>query len=112
MKSITKLSLIAVLFVAIACEKDKPVTACIALDKVNITSGDAITFTSCSENEWSYIWEISGPDSAAENGLMWNDKTFTQKVDKPGSYKVKLTAFSDFSFLGDSASDSTSFNVN
>lgn len=112
MKLIIKLSLVLLCFMAISCKKEKPVTACIELDKVTITSGESITFTSCSENEWSYIWEISGPDSALVNSMVWNDRVFTQKITTIGSYKVKLTTYSNFSFLGNSASDSTSFNVN
>ncbi|MFK8037847.1 MAG: hypothetical protein AB8B74_06125 [Crocinitomicaceae bacterium] len=112
MKSITKFSVFVLILSAISCGKTKPVTACIELDKVSISSGEDITFTSCSENEWSYIWEILGPDSAAENSLMWNDKVFTRTLETPGSYTVKLTTYSDFSFLGDAASESSSFTVN
>jgi len=98
--------------VFISCDKNKPVTACIELDSQIISAGSSITFTSCSENEWSYLWEIEGPDSAAENSLGWSDKLFTRQFDTKGSYKVKLTTYSDFSFLGESASDSTSFTIN
>ena len=112
MKLIFNMFFLSLIFIASSCEKNKPVTACIELDKTSINVGDTITFTSCSENEWSYIWKISGPDSASENGLMWNDRVFKRSFNAPGSYKVKLTTFSDFSFLGNSASDSTSFNVN
>jgi hypothetical protein len=112
MKLTYRVTLLCLLFVAVACQKDKVVTACIELDKTTVNAGDSITFTSCSENEWSYIWEITGPDSATENGLMWNDRVFTRAMSVPGSYQVKLTTFNDFSFLGDSATDSTSFIVN
>ena len=95
-----------------ACNKVLPVTACVEVSSSSINAGDSITFTSCSENEWSYIWEISGPDSAVENDLGWSDRIFTHPFDTPGLYQVKLTTFSDFSFLGDSASDSTTFTVN
>ncbi len=96
----------------IACTKDKQVTACIDLDKTTINAGDSITFTSCSENEWSYEWTIMGPDSAVENSLGWSDVYFVRKFDTPGSYEVKLVTYSDFSFLGASARDSATFTVN
>lgn len=112
MKIAVKIFFLSFILIGMSCDKNKPVTACIDLDQTTINAGDTITFTSCSENEWSYIWEISGPDSALENGLMWNDKVFKRAINAPGSYKVKLTTFSDFSFLGNSAADSTSFNVN
>jgi len=94
-----------------SCNKNLQVTACIELSKSNITANDSITFTSCSENEWSYLWEISGPDSLIQT-LGWSDRVFTQQFTMTGAYKVKLTTFNDFSFLGDSASDSVTFNVN
>ena len=112
MNFVTKLFLLSFTLIAFSCGKTKPVTACIDLNKTTVNAGDTITFTSCSENEWSYMWKISGPDSATENGLMWNDKVFSRAMSVPGSYKVKLVTWSDFSFLGNSAADSTSFNVN
>ncbi|MFD1553186.1 hypothetical protein DNU06_15100 [Putridiphycobacter roseus] len=107
------LFLLAILSIfTIACNKDKTVTACIEMDKTTINTGESITFTSCSENEWSYAWTIIGPDSAVENTMGWNDIYFVQKFDTPGSYQVKLVTYSDFSFLGESAKDSASFTVN
>ncbi len=112
MKLSFKLLLGSLLMLILSCNKDEPVKACIELDKSTISVGESINFTSCSENEWSYIWRITGPDSAVENNLQWNDRIFERQFDTPGSYSIKLTAFSDFSFLGDASSDSTSFTVN
>ncbi len=112
MRFISRIILSFTILAFIACNKDKKVTACMELSVGAINAGESITFTSCSENEWSYIWRISGPDSAVENDKGWSDRVFTNQFETPGSYTVKLTTFNDFSFLGDSATTTSSFTVN
>ncbi|MFK8045437.1 MAG: PKD domain-containing protein [Crocinitomicaceae bacterium] len=112
MKLVSSLVILSLFALVISCKKVKEPIPCIETDKSSVSAGDSITFTSCSENELSYIWEITGPDSSTENGLMWNDRVFTRAMSVPGTYKVKLIVFNNFSFLGDSASDSTTVVVN
>ncbi len=101
-----------VVFLSFSCKKDKPVTACIELSSASISAGSSIDFTSCSENEWSYLWSIAGPATAAENDKGWSDRIFSNTFDTPGDYTVTLKAYSDFSFLGESKTTTTSFKVN
>ena len=67
---------------------------------------------SCSENELSYYWSIDGPDSAAENNMVWNDKQITVPFTTAGTYYITLDSYSEFSFLGDKATSSATFIVN
>ncbi len=112
MRQFIGITLSLVLISLTACKKEGPVTACIELSSSSINAGESITFTSCSENEWSYIWEIQGPVGAIENEKGWSDRLFTNQFDSTGTYWVKLTTFDDFSFLGNSAIDSVQFTVN
>jgi hypothetical protein len=109
-KTILFLSILSLL--ALSSCKKKKVTSCIGLDKSSISSGQSIIFTSCSENELSYYWSIDGPDSAAENNMVWNDKQITVPFTTAGTYYITLDSYSEFSFLGDKATSSATFIVN
>ncbi len=82
------------------------------MDKTSASVGQTITFTSCSENELSYWWEIKGPDTAPENSKAWSDRVFTNKFTVAGSYTVSLKVYSDFSFQGEMAEISAGFSIN
>jgi len=112
MKLISTLFTIGTITLFFSCGKVEKPIPCIETDQTTVAAGESITFTSCSENDLSYIWKITGTDSSTENGLMWNDRVFTRAMSVPGTYKVKLTVFNDFSFLGDSAADSITVTVN
>ncbi|MCG8576435.1 MAG: PKD domain-containing protein [Flavobacteriales bacterium] len=90
------------LLFATSCKKTPE--PCIETDQTAVGVGTEITFTSCSEKSLSYIWEISGPEGAPENEMGWSDIQFSHAFTVPGTYTVTLTAYEDFSFLGESAS--------
>ena len=95
-----------------ACNKNKSLTACFEMSSTSINVGESIDFTSCSENELSLDWRITGPDSAIENSKGWSDALFTNTFNTPGSYTVVLKTFSGFSLLGNMETDSSTFTVN
>ncbi len=110
MKNLLLFTGLLLMLTFISCKKE--VQACIDMDNTSISVGQSITFTSCSENELSYWWEIKGPDTAPENSKAWSDRVFTNKFTVAGSYTVTLKVYSDFSFQGDMAETTATFSVN
>ena len=98
------------LLILSSCKKN--VTSCIELDKSSVSTGQSITFTSCSENELSYDWIVTGPDAAPENNLRWSDRVITIPFSVAGTYTITLNSHSKFSLLGDKATSTASFTVN
>ncbi len=109
MKKIIFFSLLSVLSLG-SCKKE--LTSCIEMDSSSISSGQTINFTSCSENELSYDWRISGPVGAPENDKGWSDRVFSNTFTVPGSYTVTLNTYSKFSLLGENKTSSANFSVN
>lgn len=93
-----------------SCKKE--VTACIDLDGYTYNTGIPVTFTSCSKNELSYDWRMTGPEGAPENTRGWSDPVITNTFTVPGAYKVTLNTYSKFSLLGESASVTLDFTIN
>lgn len=102
----------SLLFVILLASCNKSPEACIELDKTSAAIGETITFTSCSKHALSYIWRMEGPVGAPENEMGWSDEMIQVDFSVPGSYTVTLTAYSKFSFLGESTSTSKSFVIN
>ena len=93
-----------------SCKKD--VTSCIELNKNSVSTGQSIEFTSCSENELSYHWTVTGPETAPENTKAWSDRVITIPLTVSGSYTITLESYSRFSYLGDKATSTATFTVN
>ena len=91
---------------------NRPPEACIQTDMESAAVGTPVTFTSCSKRALSQDWFMTGPDSAAENSMGWSDASFTHTFTMPGTYEVRLNAYSKFSFMGDVRSTTQSFTVN
>jgi len=93
-----------------SCKKD--VTACIDLEGYSYNTGVPVTFTSCSKNELSYDWRMTGPDGAPENSKGWSDRIITNIFTVPGAYQITLNTYSKFSLLGENASVTLDFTIN
>ena len=103
---------LGLLSITILSSCKKKVTSCIEMDNSSISAGQSINFTSCSENALSLDWNITGPSTAPENSKGWSDKIITVPLTVAGSYTITLDSYSKFSFQGDKASSTASFNVN
>jgi hypothetical protein len=110
MKKIFLYLTVSCLLFLYSCKKE--VTSCIDLDSYNFSSGIEVTFTSCSKNELSYDWRMSGPISAPENTKGWSDRIITNTFTIPGQYSITLNTYSDFSLSGKNASTTLDFIVN
>jgi len=109
-KTTLLLTLLTIIFLSFSCKKE--VQSCIELSSNSILPGQSITFTSCSKNELSYDWRITGPEMAPENNLGWSDKEFTRTFTDKGNYTITLKAYSDFSLIGDVSTSTANFSVN
>lgn len=105
-----KIALLFVGFFALSCKKE-PV-ACIETSSETGSVGQAITFTTCSENALSYDWYFVGPTGATENDIGYSEITFDHAFSMPGTYTVFHVAFERFSFLGESDTTSTVITIN
>ncbi len=103
------MALLGIVLTLTGCKK-API-ACLELSQSQITVGETIEFSSCSENALSYEWFIVGPEGAPENDKGWSDPMFMNTFTVPGAYTVTLNAYSKFSFLGDVSTAKESFNV-
>ena len=81
------LGIISILYLC-SCKKD--VTACIDLDGYTYNTGTPVTFTSCSKNELSYDWRMTGPENAPENSKGWSDRIIINTFSIPGAYSITL----------------------
>jgi len=106
----TRLILVLLCFGFVTC--NRPPKPCIEMDNNSIAVGSPITFTSCSKRALSFEWFISGPEGAPENFMGWSDPSFSKSFSIPGAYTVTLHAYSRYSFLGQKATETASFNVN
>ena len=106
------ITIIIILSIPLFYSCKKEVTACIDLDGYTYNVGTPVTFTSCSKNELSYDWRMTGPADAPENSRGWSDRVITNTFTVPGAYTITLTTYSNFSWLGESASTSLDFTVN
>jgi hypothetical protein len=93
-----------------ACEK--PLTACIELEKTSATVGEEVPFQSCSENALSIEWFMEGPEEAPENSQGWSDIFFTHSFTVPGEYIITLNAYDNFSFLGEKKTVTKTLTIN
>ncbi len=96
--------------IATGCKK--PPVACMELSESSVPVGTPIEFVSCSENTLSYEWFMEEPEGAPENQIGWSDPSFSRAFTIPGSYTVTLSAYSEFSFLGEKVITEQSFSVN
>jgi len=85
---------------------------CIEMSTSVAPTGQDVIFTSCSEKALSYEWFMTGPTGAPENNLGWSDPQFTHSFTVPGTYTISLTAYEDFSWLGEYASTETTIVIN
>lgn len=108
-KIITLLTIVSATFL-FSCKKE--VTACIDVEGYVYNAGSPVTFTSCSKNELSYDWRMSGPVDAPENSRGWSDPVIVNTFTIPGSYSITLNTYSNFSLLGENASVTLDFTVN
>lgn len=82
----SKLILLAFLILTItSCEKEP--TSCFSASKTNVTVGEPVTFTSCSENANNYEWDFN-------DGVKVTGNPVTHAFSKKGEFKVKLKAYS------------------
>ena len=93
-----------------ACEK--PLTACIDIESTTVSTDQPVLFKSCSENAISLEWYMEGPDGAPENGRGWSDFEITNTFTVPGTYKITLNTYDDFSFLGEKQTAIETLTVN
>ena len=109
-KTVLFITLLSILTLS-SCKKEE-LTSCIESDKSTISTGQSITFTSCSESELSYNWTIVGPEAAPENKMVWSDRIITIPFSVAGAYTITLNTYSRFSLLGDKATSTSTFTVN
>lgn len=108
-KTLLIFSILSISFL-FSCKKQ--VTSCIDLEGYTFNTGTVVTFTSCSKNELSYDWRMTGPVGAPENLIGWSDKVITNNFTLPGAYTITLNTYSKFSLLGDNATTTLDFTVN
>ncbi|MEZ4936870.1 MAG: hypothetical protein R2799_04685 [Crocinitomicaceae bacterium] len=110
MKKIANIGLILLATVFVSCKK-QPV-ACMELSTETASVGQAVTFTTCSENALSYDWYFVGPVGAPENDLGYSEITFDHAFSTAGTYTVVHVAFQKFSFLGESDTTTQVITIN
>ena len=86
--------------------------ACMEKSADAVSTGQDVTFTSCSENALSLDWYFVGPVGAPENGMGNSEITFTHQFTVPGTYTVVHVAFENFSSLGESDTTTSILTVN
>ena len=107
-----RVALLSLVLLGFAVSCKKPPIACIEVDNTSASTGVNVTFTSCSEKSLSYEWYMSGPVGAPENSMGWSDPEFSHAFTLPGTYTVSLTAYADFSWLGESSTTETTIVIN
>ena len=98
-KIILLVSLISIL--TVSCKKQP--NACMEISETAVSTGVPVEFTSCSENALSLSWYFAGPDGSPEISAVSSDIKFTHSFTTPGVYKVRLFAYSEFSFEGEAS---------
>ncbi len=69
--------------VMVSCKKQP--TACITVDKTNISVGETVNFTSCATDAQTVSWDFG-------NGSKADGNSVSQTYNTPGSYLVTMTA--------------------
>jgi len=110
MKKLFTIFLLVSISFLFSCKKE--LTACIDLDGYTFKAGTPVTFTSCSKNELSYDWRMSGPVDAPENTKGWSDRVITNTFTVTGAYSITLNTYSKFSLLGEKSTVTLDFTVN
>lgn len=82
------------------------------LSTTSIAAGSPVEFNSCSKHALSYEWFMEGPEGAPENAQGWSDELFNHSFSVPGTYKVTLNAYSDFSFKGERSTTQETIIIN
>lgn len=109
-----KITVLSILLLTVfgfsSCKKTPE--ACIEMSTTVAPVGQEVIFTSCSKKALSYEWYMTGPDGAIENDLGWADAEFSHAFSTTGTYTISLTAYRDFSWLGESAMTETTIIIN
>ena len=105
------LLLISILGLSLASCKKDPI-ACFELDSNIANTTTPIRFTSCSENTLSYLWSFSGPVGAPENVMQFSEPIIERTFSVPGTYTVQLEAFTNYSWVGEMSTTTTTFTIN
>lgn len=82
------------------------------ISSTTVSTGQDVTFKTCSENALSYDWYFVGPVGAPENSMGNSEMEFTHQFTVPGTYEVYHVAFEKFSSLGNADTTSQTITVN
>lgn len=107
----TSLFIILITGLLFASCKKEPV-ACIDMSTEVANAGDIVTFYTCSEKALSYHWTFEGPVGAPENQLEYSELQFNHIFNTPGTYTIRLTAYRNYSWLGESNSTERIITIN
>ena len=111
MKKTTLLFLLFGLGAITSCEK--AVVACLETSSQSAAVGEEITLSSqCSEHALSFLWSFQGPAGASANTIQRSEDLFQFSFDTAGSYTVRLEAFRNYSWVGDTDSTFTTIVIN
>ncbi|MCX6350925.1 MAG: PKD domain-containing protein [Bacteroidetes bacterium] len=88
MKTLSTTLIILLAVISFNCSKKAEPKACLTANKTTVVAAESISFTNCSQNSNTFVWDFG-------DGTTSTDNSPSHSYEGTGDYVVKVTAYND-----------------